>query len=102
MGYAPSDAAPGAVTDLDASLTALLGTEATEAKKKLDVKRAYAEVARTTAGTHDLQVAFATSTLAVTGINRKRSACERNHAWEEVHRVSCRRSTLPHGYEGPV
>ena len=58
--------------------------------------------ARTTAGTHDLQVVFATSTLAVTGINRKRYACERDHEWEAAHRVACRRSTLPHGYVGPV
>ena len=103
MGYVPSEAASGAAPDLDAAVTALLGAEAAApAMKRLKAKRAYAEVARTTAGTHDLQVVFATSTLAVTGINRKRYACERDHEWEAAHRVACRRSTLPHGYVGPV
>jgi len=103
MGYAPGEAAPGAVPSLEAAVTALLGAEAAApAVKRLRAKRAYAEVARTTAGTHDLQVAFTTSTLAVTGVNRKRYACERDHEWEAAHRVACRRSTLPHGYVGPV
>ena len=101
MGYTPGEAAPGAAPCLEAAVTALLGAEAAApAVRRLGAKRAYAEVARTTAGTHDLQVVFATSTLAVTGVNRKRYACERDHEWEAAHRVACRRSTLPHGYVG--
>jgi len=72
------------------------------ALKKLRDTSGCARVTRTMATAHNLQVEFATQTLELTGVNRKRVPCERDPDWEREHRVVCRKTTCPHRFEGSV